>query len=134
MKGYPGDKLTKGLETLPVRLTEYKNLGAKFTKWRAAFSLSIANPSIQCVEENANRLAEYARMVQDNSMVPIVEPEILMDGNHTIDKCYEVTRSVLRIVFIRLKDKGVNFKAMLLKPNMIVQGSEAVKEDTEVIA
>lgn len=134
MPGYPGDKLTKGLETLPDRLVEYKNLGARFTKWRAAFSISEVNPSIQCVEENASRLAEYASIAQNAGFVPIVEPEILMDGNHTIDKCYEVTRSVLRIVFMKLKEKNINFKAMLLKPNMVLPGKEATPATASEIA
>lgn len=127
MVGYPGDKLTKGIDGLSDRLIEYKNLGAKFAKWRAAFSVSEVNPSIQCVEENANRLATYAKTCQDNSFVPIVEPEVLMDGNHSIDKSYEVTRSVLRIVFMKLKDKNVNLDAMLLKPNMVIPGKDAPK-------
>jgi len=125
MAGYPGDKLTDGLDGLAERLTEYKKLGAKFTKWRAAFLISEVNPSIQCVEENAKRLAEYALICQQNGIVPIVEPEILMDGNHSIDKCYETTRSVLRIVFLKLKEKNINLKAMLLKPNMVLPGKDS---------
>ncbi len=127
MAGYPGDKLTKGIDGLTDRLIEYKKLGAKFTKWRAAFTISVVNPSIQCVEENASRLAEFAYLSQQNGLVPIVEPEILNDGNHTIDKCYEITRSVLRIVFLKLKEKNVDFKGMLLKPNMILPGKDSVK-------
>jgi len=133
MAGYPGDKLTDGLEGLADRLNEYKNLGAKFAKWRAAFTISEVNPSIQCVEENANRLAEYARICQTSGIVPIVEPEVLMDGNHSIDKCYETTRSVLRIVFMKLKEKNINFKAMLLKPNMVVPGKDSGDKSTPVI-
>src|SRR5260221_9187502 len=133
MAGYPGDKLTDGIDGLADRLTEYKTLGAKFAKWRAAFMISEVNPSIQCVEENANRLAEYARICQANGFVPIVEPEILMDGNHSIDKCYETTRSVLRIVFMKLKEKNINFKAMLLKPNMVVPGNDSGDMSTPAI-
>jgi fructose-bisphosphate aldolase class I len=133
--GYPGDKLTEGLNNLSGRLNDYKNLGAKFAKWRAAFSISEVNPSIQCVEENSNRFAEYASVCQSNGFVPIVEPEVLMDGNHSIDRCYEVTRSVLRIVILKLKEKNVNFKAMLLKPNMVVPGKDSGDKSTpEVIA
>ncbi len=134
MAGYPGDKLTKGIEGLSDRLVEYKKLGAKFTKWRAAFTISVVNPSIQCVEENASRLAEFAYLSQQNGLVPIVEPEILSDGNHTIDKCYEITRSVLRIVFLKLKEKNVDPKGMLLKPNMILPGKDAVKSNPAEIA
>lgn len=134
MAGYPGDKITKGINGLDQRLTEYKALGAKFTKWRAAFSISEVNPSIQCVEENASRLAEFASISQENGFVPIVEPEILMDGNHTIDKCYEVTRSVLRIIFLKLKEKHISFTAMLLKPNMILPGKDATPSTPSEIA
>ncbi len=135
LAGYPGDKLTNGLDGLGERLEEYKKLEAKFTKWRAAFTVSEVNPSIQCVEENANRLAEYASVAQSHGFVPIVEPEILMDGAHGIDKCYEVTRSVLRIVFLKLKEKNINFKAMLLKPNMVVPGKDSGdKSEPDVIA
>jgi fructose-bisphosphate aldolase, class I len=135
MMGYPGDKLTKGIDGLEARLNEYKNLGATFAKWRAAFSISEVNPSIQCVEENGKRLAEYASICQKVGIVPIVEPEILMDGNHSIDRCYEVTRSVLRIIFLKLKDRNIDFKAMLLKPNMVVPGKDSGdKSDPETIA
>lgn len=135
MVGFPGDKLTDGLNGLADRLIEYKNLGAKFAKWRAAFTVSEVNPSIQCVEENASRLAEYANICQTNGIVPIVEPEVLMDGNHSIDKCYETTRSVLRIVFLKLKERNLNFKEMLLKPNMVVPGTGSGDKSTpEIIA
>ncbi|CAN5326930.1 fructose-bisphosphate aldolase class I [soil metagenome] len=134
MPGFPGDKLTDGLIGLNERLIEYKALGAKFAKWRAAFLISEVNPSIQSVEGNAERLAEYALLCQQNGIVPIVEPEILMDGNHTIDRCYEVTRSVLKIVFIKLKDKKVDLSAILLKPNMILPGVESDKTTSDVIA
>jgi len=134
MAGFPGDKLTKGINALSDRLTDYKSLGAKFAKWRAAFSISEVNPSIQCVEENANRLAEYASICQQNGFMPIVEPEVLMEGNHSIDKSYEVTRSVLRIVFLKLKEKNINFKAMLLKPNMVLPGKDASPSPSETIA
>ncbi|HWA52399.1 MAG TPA: class I fructose-bisphosphate aldolase [Patescibacteria group bacterium] len=134
MAGYPGDKLTDGLTGLKERLVDYKELKLQFTKWRAAFSISEVNPSIQCVEENANRLAEYASIAQSSGFVPIVEPEVLMDGSHTIDKCYEVTRSVLRIVFMKLKDKNVNFRAMLLKPNMVLPGSGSGTATSETVA
>jgi len=134
MVGYPGDKLTKGLDGLADRLLQYKSLGAKFTKWRAAFAISEINPSINSVEENANRLAQFALLSQRNGFVPIVEPEVLMDGNHSIEKCYEVTRSVLRIVFMKLKEKEIDFRSMLLKPNMVLPGKEAVKTTSHEVA
>lgn len=134
MPGFPGDKVTEGLDSLATRLVEYKNLGAKFAKWRAAFSVTIVNPSIQCVEENSKRLAEYASICQANGIVPIVEPEILMDGAHTIDKCYEITRSVLKLVFMNLRNKNINFSSMLLKPNMILPGTDSPKASPQEVA
>ncbi|HEX6977247.1 MAG TPA: class I fructose-bisphosphate aldolase [Patescibacteria group bacterium] len=132
---YPGDKVTKGIESLQARLKEYSALGAKFTKWRAAFTISEVNPSIQAVEENARLLAEFASLSQSEGLVPIVEPEVLMDGVHSMDKCYETTRSILKIVFLKLSQKGVDFKAMLLKPNMILPGKDNPnKPDPEEVA
>jgi fructose-bisphosphate aldolase class I len=135
LQNFAGDKVTKGIEDLEKRLIEYKNLGAKFAKWRATFTISEINPSIQCVEENANRLANYALICQKAGIVPIVEPEVLSDGAHSIDKCYEVTRSVLRIVFLKLKEKNIDFSGMLLKPNMILPGTDSGDEgEPKVIA
>lgn len=121
---FPGDKVTKGIEGLSDRLKTYKDLGAKFTKWRAAFVISEVNPSIQAVEENARLLSEFALISQQEDFVPIVEPEVLMDGAHSIDKCYEVTRSILKVIFLKLKEKNISFSAMLLKPNMILPGKD----------
>ncbi len=133
-EGHPGDKITKGIEGLPQRLTEYKELGAKFTKWRAVFTIGNDMPSIQCVEENAKLLAEFAKASQDAGMVPIVEPEVLMDGIHDILKTYEITRAILKVVFIKLKEKNVDLKGMLLKPNMILPGKDSgqIVESTEI--
>lgn len=121
---FPGDKITNGIEGLGVRLEEYKNLGAKFTKWRAAFTISEVNPSIQCVTQNADLLAQFAQISQEKGFVPIVEPEVLMDGAHSMDKCYETTRAVLKLVFLKLKEKNIAFSGMLLKPNMVLPGKD----------
>lgn len=133
--GHPGDKITQGIETLPQRLSEYKSLGAMFTKWRAVFTIGINTPSIQCVEENAVILAEFAHLSQSLGLVPIVEPEVLMDGAHDIDKCYETTRAILKVVFLKLKEKNINLGELLLKPNMILPGKDSGQQVTsQVIA
>lgn len=125
MPGSPNEKITKGIEGLSQRLEEYKSIGAKFTKWRAVFTIGNEVPSIQCVEENAKLLAEFAKASQEAGLVPIVEPEVLMDGIHDILKTYETTRAVLKVVFIKLKEKDINLAGMLLKPNMILPGKES---------
>lgn len=125
MTGSQGEKTTKGIDGLADRLKEYKSLGAKFTKWRAVFSISAVTPTIECIEENADLLSEFAIVSQSGGFVPIVEPEILMDGDHSIDKCYETTRAVLKIVFEKLRQKSVDFSAMLLKQNMILPGKDS---------
>lgn len=123
-EGYLGEKITKGLDGLAERLQDYKNLGAKFTKWRAIFTIIGSAPSLECVEENANELAEFALISQNEGFVPIVEPEVLMEGNHDIDKCYETTHTVLKMLFIKLKEKNVDLSCLLLKPNMILPGKD----------
>ena len=116
---------TKGIETLDDRLKPFAKNGAKFTKWRAVINIGDGIPSPNCIEKNSSLLAEYALISQNNNLVPIVEPEVIMDGNHDIDKCYEVTKETLNQVFIHLKKKNVNLKGILLKPNMIVPGSKS---------
>ncbi|MEK7497777.1 MAG: class I fructose-bisphosphate aldolase [Patescibacteria group bacterium] len=128
--GFPGEKITKGIEGLSGRLKEYKSLNAKFTKWRATFGISASTPTIECIEQNANLLSEFAAISQAEGFVPIVEPEVLMDGDHSIDKCYETTRAVLKIIFEKLKQKNVNFSAMLLKSNMILPGKDSLNKIT----
>ncbi len=135
LSDFPGDKITKGIENLAAKLDEYKKLGAKFTKWRAAFTISEVNPSIQCVTQNADLLAQFAQISQEKGFVPIVEPEVLMDGAHSMDKCYETTRAILKIVFQKLKEKNIAFPGMLLKPNMILPGKDNPnKPDNDEIA
>lgn len=123
-KGNPNEKITKGIEGLPERLQEYKSLGAKFAKWRAIFKITPETPSIQNLEENAVLLGQYAKACQEAGIVPIVEPELLMDGGHNIHRCGDVTRGVLKVVFLKLTQAGVDLSGILLKPNMILPGSD----------
>ncbi len=117
------EKITEGLDGLRERLKEYHSLGAKFAKWRAVITIDKSNPSDLCINSNAHALARYAALCQENDVVPIVEPEVLMDGEHNIDKCYEVTKKTLGKVFEELLGHGVNLKGICLKPNMVIDGS-----------
>ena len=119
------ESLTQGLDGLDERLKEYFELGAKFTKWRAVINIGEGMPSSEAISANMEALADYAKIVQNNNMVPMVEPEVLMDGNHTIDQCYEVTSKSLKSLFECLKDEGVNIAGTILKPNMVTSGSTA---------
>ena len=118
------EKITVGLEDLPGRLQAAKQLGVEFAKWRAVISISEFHPSTACLEENAERLAHFAAACQQEGIVPIVEPEVLMEGVHTGDKCYEVTSAALREVFQKLRSNGVSLRGMLLKPNMVLPGRD----------
>ena len=118
------EKITTGLDGLHERCQEYDKLGAKFTKWRAVIHVSDDLPSDKCIRENMNALAEYALIAQQNNMVPIVEPEVIMDGSHSVERCHVVTNQVLLILFEMLDKKNVNIKGTLLKPNMVVSGTE----------
>jgi fructose-bisphosphate aldolase class I len=122
---HPGEKITEGLDGLRQRLEEYYALGARFAKWRAVLSISDDKPSTACIDVNAHALARYSALCQEAKMVPIVEPEILMDGNHDIDKCYSVTAQVLKHVFRSLEDQKVALNGIILKPNMVISGTEA---------
>ncbi|MDB0058622.1 fructose-bisphosphate aldolase class I [Gammaproteobacteria bacterium] len=119
----PDETLTQGLEGLDDRCSEYFQLGAKFTKWRAVIKIDGELPSSDCIESNMQALAEYAKIVQDNNMVPMVEPEVLMDGDHSIDRCYEVSSAALKSLFAAMETRGVNIKGTILKPNMVTAGS-----------
>ena len=121
----PEETLTQGLDGLDERCKEYFTLGAKFTKWRAVIKISDDIPTDACIQANMEALARYAKIVQDNNMVPMVEPEVLMDGNHSIERCYEVTSKSLSTLFKCLKDQGVNIAGTILKPNMVTSGSIA---------
>ena len=121
----PEETVTQGLDGLDERCKEYFSLGAKFTKWRAVIKISDNIPTDECIEANMRALAKYAKVVQNNNMVPMVEPEVLMDGVHPIDRCYEVTCRSLQSLFECLKDEGVNIAGTILKPNMVTSGSMA---------
>jgi fructose-bisphosphate aldolase class I len=125
MSTSPNEKVTKGLEGLKERLEEYKNLGAKFAKWRAVITIGEGRPTQANLDQNAATLATYAQTCQEVGLVPIVEPEVLMDGGHSINDCRRVTTMTLKTVFLHLEKAGINYKAMLLKPNMIIAGKES---------
>ena len=125
LAGSPEEKITEGLDGLRERLTEYYKLGAKFTKWRAVYNISEIYPSELAIKSNAHALTRYAAMVQEAKMVPIIEPEVLMDGEHDIKKCYEITAKVLKECYKELKLNKVNLKGTILKPNMILPGNKS---------
>ena len=124
LEGGSDEKITTGLDGLHERCQEYEKLGAKFTKWRAVINVNDEIPSNNCISENMNALAEYALIAQQNNMVPIVEPEVIMDGSHSVERCHEVTNQTLLVLFEMLDKKNVNIKGTLLKPNMVVSGTE----------
>ena len=129
------EKVTEGLEGLKERLEEYYKMGARFTKWRALLNISEKYPSEIAIQSNANTLAKYAALVQESNMVPIVEPEVLMDGDHDINKCYEITAKVLTACYAELKSLNVDLKGTLLKPNMVLPGTNSQnRSSTEEIA
>jgi fructose-bisphosphate aldolase, class I len=121
----PGEKITEGLDGLRERLAEYYELGARFTKWRAVITIGPDIPSEYCVWTNAHALARYAALSEEAGLVPIVEPEVLMDGDHSIETSFDVTSRTLHAVFTELRDQRVHFEQMLLKPNMVLSGYEA---------
>jgi fructose-bisphosphate aldolase class I len=130
MAGHPGEKITEGLDGLRDRLKEYFQMGARFAKWRAVIAVSDCLPSRGCIEANAHSLARYAALCQEAGMVPVVEPEVLMDGEHTLERCREVTEDVLRIVFNQLYTQRVMLEGMILKPNMVLAGLTCPKQET----
>ncbi len=130
LAGAPSEMVTEGLDGLRDRLTHYKGLGARFAKWRAVIHITDGLPSRTCIHVNAHALARYAALCQEQELVPIVEPEVLMSGTHAIDRCEEVTSSVLFTVFNELNEQGVALEAMLLKPNMVIAGEDSSKQAT----
>lgn len=135
LPGYPGEKLTEGLDGLRERLAEYRSLGARFAKWRAVYSISPGTPTRYGISVNARSLALYARMSQEEGLTPIVEPEVLMEGPHHLSVCEEVTAAVLKEVFNELAEARVLLEGMLLKPNMVLAGSSFPKQaDVEDVA
>ena len=124
LAGFPDEVITAGLDGLRERLTEYAGLGARFAKWRAVIRIGDALPTPTCVQANAHALARYAALAQEVGLVPIVEPEVLMDGTHSLERCAEVTVQTLRAVYDELSRHRVVLEASLLKPSMVVQGQE----------
>jgi len=130
MAGHPGEKITEGLDNLRDRLNEYAKMGLRFAKWRAVITIGKGIPTQACIEANAHALARYAALCQEAGIVPIVEPEVLMDGDHTMERCFEVTEQVLHTVFNQLYTQGVLLEGMILKPNMIVPGLACSKQES----
>ena len=125
LAGFADEVVTEGLDGLRERLAEYAGMGARFAKWRAVIRIGPSIPSLGCVEANAHALARYAGLCQEAGLVPIVEPEVLMDGDHTLERCREVTESTLHVVFDQLRAQRVLLEGMLLKPNMVLPGADA---------
>ena len=123
--GHPGELVTEGLDGLRSRLSEYVELGARFTKWRAVITIGEGIPTACCIDVNAHALARFAALSQEAGLVPIVEPEVLMDGGHDIDRCFEASDATLQEVFAQLGRQGVALEGMLLKPSMVLSGSTA---------
>ena len=135
LAGSPDEKVTEGLDGLRDRVAEYRELGATFAKWRAVITIGDGIPSRYCIEANAHALARYARLCQEGGLVPIVEPEVLMDGAHDIDRSDDVTTSTLATVFHVLHEHGVHLEGMLLKPSMVISGADCpVQADIEEVA
>ena len=122
--GFPGETVTEGLDGLRGRVKEYKELGAKFAKWRAVITIGVGIPTYTCLEANAHALARYAALCQEGGIVPIVEPEVLLDGDHSIERCQEVTEQTLKVTFTALFLHRVHLEGMILKPRMVVSGRD----------
>ena len=129
MAGHPGEKVTEGLDGLRERLAEYAGMGARFAKWRAVLAIGDGLPSRGCIEANAHALARYAALCQEAGLVPVVEPEVLMQGDHTLERCGEVTEEVLGMVFFQLREQRVVLEGMILKPNMVLPGSTCIRQE-----
>ncbi|MGA2881868.1 MAG: class I fructose-bisphosphate aldolase [Bryobacteraceae bacterium] len=130
LAGHPGEKITEGLDGLRDRLAEYFQMGARFAKWRAVIAVGDGIPSRGCIQANAQALARYAALCQEAGMVPVVEPEVLMDGEHSLDRCGEVTEEVLRTVFNQLYTQRVLLEGMILKPNMVLPGLTCPRQES----
>ena len=128
LAGSPEETVTEGLDGLRDRLAEYHGMGARFAKWRAVIRITDKLPSVACVSANAHALARYAALCQEQHLVPIVEPEVLMNGAHTIERCEEVTGAVLHAVFHALFEQGVSLESMLLKPSMVIAGKDCPRQ------
>jgi fructose-bisphosphate aldolase, class I len=130
LAGHPGEKVTEGLDGLRGRFAEYYELGARFSKWRAVITIGNGIPTDACLHVNAHALARYAALSQEAGIVPIVEPEVLMDADNTIERCHEITSRTLDLVFAELERQGVALEGMLLKPNMVISGKQCPAQAT----
>ncbi|MDP4291382.1 MAG: class I fructose-bisphosphate aldolase [Bacteroidota bacterium] len=128
--GHPGEKITEGLDGLQGRLYDYAQLGARFAKWRAVITIGEGIPTRGCIQVNAHTLARYASLCQQVGLIPIVEPEVLMDGEHSLDRCFEVTQEVLHTVFNQLYEQKVAFEYMILKANMVLPGINCLQQES----
>jgi fructose-bisphosphate aldolase class I len=125
MAGFPNEKITEGLDGLRDRLAEYKHMGARFAKWRAVITIGAQTPTIASIKANMHALLRYAALCQEAGIVPIVEPEVLMTGNHSIQQCYDVTEQVLKTLFYQLYKFNIDLEGLILKPNMVTAGTES---------
>src|ERR1039458_5321117 len=130
LAGHPGERVTEGLDGLRDRLQEYFQMGARFAKWRAVIAIGRGIPSWGCIEANAHALARYAALCQEEGLVPVVEPEVVMDGEHTLEQCREITDEVLRTVFSELFTQREIVEGMVLKPNMVLPGTACASQPT----
>jgi len=128
LAGFPGEKVTEGLDGLRGRLEEYRELGARFAKWRAVITIGDGIPTGACIHANAHALARYARLCQEAGIVPIVEPEVLMDADNTIERCYDVTARTLHTMFGELARQKVDLRGTMLKPNMVIAGKKCPEQ------
>jgi len=130
LAGHPGETVTEGLDGLRERLAEYAGMGARFAKWRGVITPGDGLPSRACIEVNAHALARYAALCQEAGLVPVVEPEVLMEGGHSLARCAEITEETLHVVFAQLRSQGVLLEGMLLKPNMVLPGEACPKQES----
>ena len=130
LAAFPGEKMTEGLDGLRDRLQEYKKMGARFAKWRAVITIGENTPTTACIEANVHALARYAALCQEAGIVPIVEPEVLMEGDHTLQKCSDVTENTLKVLFYQLYKYKIVLEGMILKPNMVIAGTKSAEKNT----
>lgn len=130
MAGFPNEKITEGLDGLRERLLAYKSMGARFAKWRGVIAIGSGIPTKACMEANVHALARYAALCQEAGIVPIVEPEVLMSGNHSMQQCYDVTEKVLKMLFYQLYQYKIDLEGIILKPNMVIAGSESAHHNS----
>ena len=130
MAGFPGEKITEGLDGLRERIAEYKKMGARFAKWRAVIIIGDGIPTTASIKANVHALARYAALCQEAGIVPVIEPEILMEGNHTLQKCFDVTECTLKILFNQLYQYKIILEGMILKPNMVIAGTKSIEKNS----